>query len=571
MSDDFQVRGTSEEALFHLCVHRGDGMALLAMNWKKGRPPRDFVGFAIEYQEPGGDQFFPLQNRLNFLRADGSVDPEAKSTLVSPIQKFRWVHFPRNAELPGAFHYRVTPVFMAAAGTLRHGVAQAVAIELRRETYPGACNVTFTRGFVSSQAFVDKYASAGSLATLLPANADDGPTFQPTHPKAAEARRWMGFEARSAILELLDQAIDDAQAQVRVVAYDLNEPEILTRLAALGPRLRIVIDDDGSHGDQGSAENAAAAQLAVAAGAANVRRQHMGHLQHNKTIVVDGPNVQAVVCGSTNFSWRGLYVQANHAVIWRGATVVRIFTDAFEGYWRHSPAHPFPATPATGWQPLGVPGIAAQVTFSPHAANGGVLQQVAADVAKCKSSLLYSLAFLYQTPGVMRDTIQALIANPDRFVYGISDRKVGGIEVQKPDGNLAPVYAAELSGNVPEPFRSEPVGGSGTRMHHKFVVVDFDKPTARVWFGSFNFSKGADVDNGENLLLVADRRIAVSFMVEALRIVDHYHFRVLQKESAQTPQKLALRRAPKTAAEAPWWLEDYTDARKKRDRILFAK
>ena len=192
-----------------------------------------------------------MHNRLTFPGVDLKADPAAARSTRSPIQKFRWVHFPRNAELPGAFHYRVTPVFMAAAGTLRHGVAQAVAIELRRETWPGACNVAFTRGFVSSQAFVDKYASAGSFATLLPANADDGPTFRPTHPKAAEALRWMGFEARSAILELLDQAIADAQAQVRVVAYDLNEPEILTRFAALGARLRIVIDDDGSHGDQG--------------------------------------------------------------------------------------------------------------------------------------------------------------------------------------------------------------------------------------------------------------------------------------------------------------------------------
>jgi len=33
-------------------------------------------------------------------------------------------------------------------------------------------------------------------------------------------------------------------------------------------------------------------------------------LQHNKTIVVDGPKGQMVVCGSTNFSWRGFFVQS---------------------------------------------------------------------------------------------------------------------------------------------------------------------------------------------------------------------------------------------------------------------
>ena len=47
MATDFQVRGTNDAALFTLKVHRGDGMALLAMNWKQGEPPADFFGFAI--------------------------------------------------------------------------------------------------------------------------------------------------------------------------------------------------------------------------------------------------------------------------------------------------------------------------------------------------------------------------------------------------------------------------------------------------------------------------------------------------------------------------------------------
>lgn len=51
-SEDFILTGKNEKAVFSLKVYRGDGMVLLAMNWKKGRPPRDFVGFSIEYKEP---------------------------------------------------------------------------------------------------------------------------------------------------------------------------------------------------------------------------------------------------------------------------------------------------------------------------------------------------------------------------------------------------------------------------------------------------------------------------------------------------------------------------------------
>ena len=118
------------------------------------------------------------------------------------------------------------------------------------------------------------------------------------------------------------------------------------------------------------------------------------------------------------------------------------------------------------------------------------------------SSLLYSLAFIAQTKGSIRDAITQITADPNVFVHGMADRKVGGIERQTPDGNVPPVFPAALSAHLPEPFKSEPSGlqndNRGTRMHHKFIVIDFDQPTARVYLGSYNLSKPADRQNGEN-------------------------------------------------------------------------
>lgn len=571
MSSDFQVTGTNTAALFTLKIHRGDGMALLAMNWKKGPPPKDFVGFAIEYKEPGGDKFFALKNRLSFARAGGAVDPNKLSTLRSPIQKFRWVHFPRNAELDGDFTYRVAPVFMNDLDELSYGEPQEVAIELRRDTYPRKLNVAFTRGFVSSQAFVDKYESIAPIATLIPDDADKGLTFVPTHPKAKEALEWMGFEARHAILEVLDQAIADKKAQVRVVAYDLSEPDIVARLERLGSRLKILIDDSGAHGDTGSGESQSAQRLSVSAGPANVKRQHMGQLQHNKTIVVDGPKVKVAVCGSTNYTWRGFFVQANNALVMRGKNAIKPFAAAFEDYWNNQTPAKFANTASALWTTLGLAGVNAKVSFSPHSAANALLQSIADDIrSKTKSSLFYSLAFLYQTPGVMLDAIKNISENNELFVYGISDRKIGGINLQKPDGNIAPVFPSALRKNLPEPFKSEPAGGSGNRMHHKFLVVDFNKPGARVYLGSYNFSGTADIKNGENLLLIRNRRIAVSYMIEALRLVDHYHFRVAQQEAKTAKTKLQLAKPPRLPGEEPWWSRYYSNAIKIRDRELFA-
>jgi phosphatidylserine/phosphatidylglycerophosphate/cardiolipin synthase-like enzyme len=570
MGSAFEIEGANDAALFTLKLYRGDGMLLLAMNWKDGTPPEDFVGFAIEYKEPGGVKFFPLKNRLSFPGAAGDVNPNRLSTRLSPFQKFRWVHFPRNAELPGEFAYTVTPVFMNDANELSYGESQQASIELRRETYPRQLNVTFTRGFVSSQAFVDRYESAGPISTLLPDKAAEGLDFVPTHPKAEEALEWMGFEARSAILEVLDQAIADKNAQVRVVAYDLSEPGVVSRLERLEGRLKIIIDDSADHGEAESGETEAATRLEAAAGADHVMRQHMLTLQHNKTIIVDGPAVQTVVCGSTNFSWRGFFVQSNNAVILQGATSVKPFLAAFESYWANKPSTFGGGAPAE-WTSLGLNGIDANVTFSPHKAPNARLAKIAEDIGdETSSCLFFSLAFLFQTEGPVLEAIKKVSANDEIFVYGISDRRVGGLDLLRPDGNISPVFPAALSKNLPEPFSEEPKGGSGIRMHHKFVVIDFDKPTARVYLGSYNFSSPADLKNGENLLLIRDRRIAVSYVVEALRIFDHYHFRVVQQEAKKAKKKLVLARPPRAAAEVPWWKEDYTNPRKIRDRELFA-
>jgi phosphatidylserine/phosphatidylglycerophosphate/cardiolipin synthase-like enzyme len=146
--------------------------------------------------------------------------------------------------------------------------------------------------------------------------------------------------------------------------------------------------------------------------------------------------------------------------------------------------------------------------------------------------------------------------------------------VHLPDGKVAPVYVANLEEHLPVPFKGEPGAlnpkGGGTRMHHKFVVIDFDRPTARVYTGSYNFSRPADNENGENLLLIKDRRVAVSYMIQALTLFDHYHFRVLQAKANASNRAIQLKPAPAHPRQTPWWNEDYVNERKILDRKLFA-
>ena len=571
LAPDFIVRGSNAKSLFSLTMYRGEGMCLLAMNWKQGPPPNNFVGFAIEYQEPGGTQFYVIPNRIAFPDAAGNLNPNTLSSRLSPFQKFRWVHFPWHAGMPGIFVYRVTPVFMDDKGVLSYGDFQEAGIELEAETYPGELNICFTRGFISSQAFVNNFGTNGGVGTILPTSADGSITFKPTDPKADAALTWMGFEARSAILGVLDSAIADQTAQVRVAAYDFNDPEIVSRLQQLKKRLKIIIDDSGAHKPPTSSESKAAAMLSKSAGAANVQRQHMGDLQHNKTIVVDGTNVKTAIGGSTNLSWRGLYVQNNNAVVLQGAKAVQIFNDAFDNLWK-SPDKPagFSSTASADWNDLGFTNVDAKIAFSPHSTANAKLTSLADDIATTGSSLFYSLAFLWETKGVVLNAIEAVTDKDNIFVYGLSDKSVGGLDLQLPNGNPPVAFPSNLLNNLPPPFSQEASGGSGVRMHHKFVVIDFNKPTARVYTGSYNFSIAADTKNGENLFLIRDQRVATSYMIEAVAMFDHYEFQDAQVKTATAGKPLVLQKPPASGSgDKPWWDKYWTNLEKEHDRELF--
>ena len=113
---------------------------------------------------------------------------------------------------------------------------------------------------------------------------------------------------------------------VRVVCYDLNDSAIVSRLEKLKERLQIIIDDSKEHRPETSAESQSTERLAATAGIGQVKRQHMSNLQHNKIIVVKGKVVKAAICGSTNFTWRGQFVQSNNAIVVYGKKACLLYT-----------------------------------------------------------------------------------------------------------------------------------------------------------------------------------------------------------------------------------------------------
>jgi phosphatidylserine/phosphatidylglycerophosphate/cardiolipin synthase-like enzyme len=570
---------SGSEGSLTLKLWRGERMCLLGMD--AADPDPSFVGFAIEVQSPGAQDFMPLRNRLAFDYPAGKTLTGNREypTTEAPIQTFRWIHFPYDPQ-PGHYAYRVTMMHMDAAGQLSAGDSVTCSILLCDQTSAGFVDVGFTRNFASSQAFADKFPDPAQRKLILPPP-DQGLGWNKGNAPAG-VYDWLGGKANNLLRKLLDEARADATITLDVMAYDLNEPDFLAALLAVAgrsidgkPALRILIDNSGDHKAANSCETSAATQLAAAG--ALVQRHHFDGLQHNKVIIAHKGGVPyRAIGGSTNFSFRGLYIQANNLLAFDAPEVINAFSSMFELAFAGPHALEQNAL-SKAWQVATAPsGATVRLCFSPHPDNSDLsLSPLAGAIQQASSSVLYAVAFLNQDlHGPTRTALDDLMGKPV-FSYGIANRR-SGLRLTKPDGSTGLVDFEYLSAHAPQPFSAEWSGGAGITIHHKFVVVDFSLPTAKVFAGSSNLSVSGEEGNGDHLVQISDQRVATAYAVEALRMFDHLNFRTKMKASAPTsdPHSVGVIRLQKPpAAGKPAWFAPFyvADSQKQRDRMLFSR
>ncbi len=565
---DTSFSSAGSKSGLHVKLWRGERMVLIGMN--VDQPEDDFVGFFIEVKSPGSPKFLPLRNRIAF-----SYDKAAGDTVNgfrnfssedAPFQKFRWMHFPYNPK-DGTYCYRVTKRHMKNDGTLTSGASVTVAIAFALTSDDGFLQIGFTRSFASSQAFVDRYEPDGKVPNVIPANTANGLAFK---KMAGDVYEWLGYEAYRLLFDTL-KVVQDKAYTLDFMAYDLDEPDVVSSLESLGGRLRAVLDNSKDHTKAGTAAPEAAKRLAASAGAAHVKQTHFQGLQHNKVLIVKkGGKPFRVLFGSTNFSFRGLYIQANNMMVLEAPEIVQLFSDYFEQAFT-DPAG-FAATAlASKWHDFtwkGKPPVS--VCLAPHKDAALSLDRIGNAINGAKSSVFFAIAFLYQAKsGAVREAIDALEKRP-LFSYGISDHSTG-LTVRKPDGSLGIVDFNYLSKHAPEPFRQEWSGGSGVQEHNKIVVVDFNLPTATVFTGSCNMSVSGEQGNGDNLVMIQDQGVATSYALEAIRIFDHLQFRSAM-QAKDAPTEIVLQK-PKSISGRPAWFEgSYAKgSQAENDRLLFSQ
>ncbi|MEO6674723.1 MAG: phospholipase D-like domain-containing protein, partial [Ginsengibacter sp.] len=520
---------------------------------------------------------------------------------AAPFQKFRWLHVPGsrfqalNETKYGMYKYFITPRYWDVANDKLLPLEDTLTLDLdikvdsfdEEDIY-----VSFTRGFTTSQAYVARF---GENSNIFPPGNELIPDINQvsgTNPKGnkytfKDQYEWMGFKARERTLTLLDDVLADQALSVEVFAYDLNEPAVmdaLLKLAAAG-RIRMILDNSttkkegqlSGHGTPSSVETKFFNQFNLnKTGNANIIRGRFSRLQHHKVIIVKKNDVpQKVLTGATNFSITGFCVNANHIVIFDSKKVAQKYHEVFEESFSIQKMKAFNtinlSQKSFRFSPPDVP--LSIINFAPHdkVRATEILDSIVKRIEKTqkrkdktKASVLFSVMSLASNVGGnVVPALREIHKDENIFTYGVSD-SVKGVSLYKPNRSTGLLINAQSLKNVlPPPFNKE-VKIRAHNIHHKFIVLDFNRAGAVVYCGSSNLALGGEQENGDNLIEIRDPEIATVFAIEALRLVDHYHFRANEIQATLNNETIKLKKTNS-------WAKPYYNKNdiKFKDRNLF--
>ncbi len=575
---------TATKNSFLVKAYVGDNKTLLAFNFTDSALAKNLAGFSIRCQPPGGVAPYYLINFLRFQDPSKHAQVAAEkpnSSVNAPIQKYRWVHVLGMAHqgltpATGSYTYTVTPrYFDANESMLPLDASLSAAVTVPVGPFKkGSLAVGFTRGYMQSEAFAHHF---GLNAELMPASK---PLLYDTTQQAgtcngqsytfADEYGWMGWTARQQVFSILNTVVNDPTLTLRVFAYDLNEPDackILLQLAGQG-RVRMILDNASLHVGQKAGQPTPEDQFAAqfqqnAKGSAAIVRGSFARYSHDKIFIVskNGAPIQ-VLTGSTNFSVTGLYVNANHVLVFDDANVAGQYAKVFEEGWQvlskfktpsKSAANAFSsstfATQPYSYQSSSVPRM--RITFSPHTTSdvntilGGISKRITQETSAQHGNVLFAVMQLTGSQSPVYLTLCNLHANQSVFSYGISDAPQGTYLYAPGSKTGVMVTGKPGKTTLPPPFDQVPVP-PGHEIHDKFVVCGLNGADPVVYCGSSNLATGGEAANGDNLLEIHDVDVTTAFAIEALLLVDHYNF--LDRMANPKPAKAVATAAAKGPA-----------------------
>lgn len=533
-------------------AYQGDAMTLLAFDLDKSMK-KNFVGFTIKVLTDNNRKFY-IYNKMKFDKSITLPRPltdldNVLSSEFSPIQKFRWIHVPSTIhyiENPyfGEYTYQVTPRYIKNKALLALDENLTVSVTITVSAFKsGNVELGFTRSFISSQAFNYHF---GNKLNLRPNKTDL--TFDikkvagsrtlkgiDTEFTYEEIHQYLGWQARDRVMDFLDEVINDNTLKLDVFAYDLNEPLIVDKIIKLSEkgRVRVILDDYPNHIKTDCYEMKFEKLFNEKALNSNdLKRGHFKSQAHSKIFIQrkNDANSTALktLTGSTNFATNGLYINANHVVIFNDPAVSQVYADVFDASLGQAKMDTFSTTTfaknSHQFNGNGIPDTT--ITFAPHPEDftTTLFENISSKILNAKSDVLFAVMIDNSNSKIL-DALKTQVNADSIFTFGITDER-DDIKLYKPNRkNGVKISALEINTKLKKPFKDViNVPGLGHVIHHKFVVVDFKGDDPVVFCGSSNLAFNPEQKNGDNLIEFRDKDIVTVFAIEAIRLIDHFHW-----------------------------------------------
>lgn len=535
---------------------------------------------------------------------DDKLDPA--NPWKFPLQRYMWWDY---GVKPGdKVQYSVVPVTGKDSKSLDLDQANASALTAEMVVTGQTTqhvSAYFNKGIVAAQWVSRALATQGKKPNIANIIADP----------ANALRIALSGLLRLQILKLL-QDTKDQGGQVYAALYELNDPELVAALTALGQKCHLVLANGAFKPPDNDENKKLRGQLRGKIDLHD-RLVAQGHFAHNKFVVFCDANgtPQRVLTGSTNWTMTGLCTQANNGLIVEDPGVAKYFLDEWNHIKDAGNAYPpsfaqFNSTSKTF--PLDGGNVTQWFVPTTDAQDLEFARKL---ISGAKEGIL----FLFFNPGVFAGPdkpekqwtlLQNILArdhdpgrpdfNPNLYIRGVVNQEIAGLTSEErarktkhpvldPSEPANPItlfsgakqpqqrlrYDAMLPKNIKDTFHNweTEILGSGVHIHSKVIVLDPFGANPVVMTGSHNLGFKASHANDDNLMIVqGNAPLAAAYAANIIAIYQTYRWNFYVEAHRQDPhiwhglvdtdkwQDSYLAAGSDDLKEIMFWLGDHTAA-----------
>jgi phosphatidylserine/phosphatidylglycerophosphate/cardiolipin synthase-like enzyme len=522
--------------------------------WNYNQKIENCLGFAV-YRIDSQSKKIALPAWVGF-KTENNKEWQPKTTEQWPIQKFVWRDL--TADGGKSYQYQIVPM-VGKPDDLKPREDLALTsptISLRPDCGDNIF-AYFNRGILSTQSLVHNLPQNGTgtpdYKTLL------GRIDQPGDP----LRKSLAGDMLTALPLLLERAIKDG-GECFCALYELTDTE-MEHLLLTSPSVHIILSNTGDTDDENRPARQALHEANIDITDRMLSTQHIGHNKFAVYVDANG-TPQAVLTGSTNWTYTGLCAQSNNSIIIESSELAKFYYD----YWNKlkdddsKQAIDFRNGNMQGHNmKLGNKNTNLNLWFSPNTREKSKpaknpktpadMDEVFTIMTGAKEAILF-LAFQPGQPSIVGEAGTCQSNNPDLFIRGaVTDPNAvqeystslfhrsalpddpDNVSV-RPESGESVVSAAAINDQFAfwqkELLKSSP--GAHAIIHDKIVVVDPFSPNCVVITGSHNLGYRASYNNDENLVIIRGNRIlAQAYTAHIMDVYDHYRFRYHIQQHAQ--------------------------------------